>query len=244
MKICCLQACHGLMVTSVSKVVLAFCHRPAQLKASLASSGDIVWSCLYSKHGAADWENEIQYHLDPFPYASCTEGRTRPGVKTKRSIAFNVTFSSVGGTKFWSVPACLSPEAVHIFFCNENQSSKAAGTALYCGAERDPSTCRALLLLSPILTQLTGAWHGKRGFMQYLLSAECCETTPASTVWALGSSRGKWCQNHSWKSSAVLGNKECLLQQLSKHQIIPSHILNKVRFQSWGTTLILQDKAF
>lgn len=150
MKIHCLWACHGLGVTSVSEVVLASCHRPAQLKASLASHGDIVWSCLYNMSGAADWENEISYHLDPFPYASCTKGGTRPGFKIegrkkrKRSVLFNVTFVSVDGTKFCSVPACLCPEPVHVFFCDGNQYNKAAGTGFYCGAERDPSTCRAL----------------------------------------------------------------------------------------------------
>lgn len=37
-KICCLQACHRLAMTSVSKVVLASCHHSAHLKANLARS--------------------------------------------------------------------------------------------------------------------------------------------------------------------------------------------------------------
>lgn len=65
-KMCYLQACHRLAVTPVSEVVLASCHLAAQPTASRASSRGIVWDCLYSKHGAAGWENNILYHHRPF----------------------------------------------------------------------------------------------------------------------------------------------------------------------------------
>lgn len=45
-------------------------------KGQFGKEQDIVWSCLYSKYGAAGWENEIWYHLEPFLYASCTESET------------------------------------------------------------------------------------------------------------------------------------------------------------------------
>lgn len=136
-------------------------------KGQFGKEQDIVWSCLYSKYSAIDWEKEIWYHLEPFLYASCTESGTRPEFKvkrkseTKRSALFNAT---VGSTRFSSVPACLCPGALLIPFCGGNQHSKEAGTGFCCATERVLSTCRALLP-SSVLTQVIRAWHVKGVFM-------------------------------------------------------------------------------
>lgn len=76
-------------------------------KGQFGKEQDMVWSCLYSKYSATDWENETWYHLEPFLYASCTESGTRPELKAKRAKQKG-QLCLMPLLALWVAPACLS----------------------------------------------------------------------------------------------------------------------------------------